>query len=181
MRKVEVKDIEKELKALIDPRNEGCIYCIHDKPLVFKSKEGIINEYYCEEHCLGICNSFNMGGIIVANTGDINMAIMKDEGWSVGDDLLRKLAAWMYNKGINVSINNNDLLIDDTYKVISYASINANNRLVYTCVHISINPNIEHICNVCMKPMNKIPKGLQEYGITAEEIISEISKIVETL
>lgn len=178
MRRVEVKDIEKELMKLIIPRNEDCIYCIHEKPLVFKSKEGVINEDYCKENGLEVCNSFNMGGIIVANTGDINMAIMKDEGWSVGDDLLKQLAIWLYGRGINASVHNNDLLIDNTYKVISYASVNANNRLIYTCFHISINPNIDHITNVCMKPMVKIPKGLNDFGITADEVINLLNEII---
>lgn len=178
MRKVEVKDIEKELMKLIIPRNEDCIYCIHDKPLVFKSKEGIINEEYCKENNLDICNSFNMGGIIVANTGDINMAIMKDEGWEVGKNLLNDLAVELVKFIPNIKVDNNDIIVDDKYKVISYASINANNRLIYTCVHISMNPNIDHISNVCMKPMFKIPKGLNDFGITADEIINIINKII---
>lgn len=179
MRKVEVKDIEKELLALINPRNEGCIYCVHDKPLVFKSKEGEINEEYCRANVIDICNSFNMGGIIVANTGDINMAIMKDEGWDVGKDLLNDLAVELVKFIPNIKVDNNDLIVDDKYKVISYASINANNRLIYTCVHISMNPNINHISNVCMKPMVKVPKGLTEFGITREEILEILSKILD--
>jgi hypothetical protein len=180
MRKVLVKDITKELNNLIQTRTEDVIYCIHEQPLVFKSNYGEINKQYCIDNNYIICESQNMGGIIVANTGDINMAIMKNEGWNVGNDLLIYLKEKLQNKIPYLVVDSNDLLADGKYKMISYASINANNRLVYTCVHISFNPDVNAIQNICMKPMTKIPKGLKEYGITHDEIIEYIRSFIET-
>ena len=179
MREVLVKNIEKELTNLITTKTEDCIYCIHEKPRIFKSKQGEINYKYCEEHNFDICNSFNMGGIIVANTGDINMAVLKKEGWSVGNDTLNALMKKLKDKIPNLSFSNNDLLVDGKYKIISYASINANDRLIYTCFHISFNPDVEAIKNICVKPMNKVPKGLAEFGITREEIIDFLNEILD--
>lgn len=181
MREVEVKDIEKELTNLISTRTEDCIYCIHQNPLVFKSREGEINYDYCTRKGISICNSFNMGGIIVANTGDLNMAIMKDEGWRVGENILHSLREKLLPIIPNLEISNNDLLVDGKYKIISYASVNANNRLIYTCFHISLNPDIEAIKNICIKPMNKIPKGLSDFGITRDEIINFIQTSLNNL
>lgn len=175
MRKVEVVNIEKELVNLITNMSEEIIYCIHENPLVFKSKEGEINSTYCETCGIRICNSFNMGGIIVANKEDINMAIMKREGWNVGKDVLQYIKDRLSYKISNITINNNDILIDDKYKVISFASINANNRLIYTCLHFSFNPNIELIKNICIKDMVKIPRGLYDYGVSQEEILEIVS------
>ena len=35
---------------------------------------------------------------------------------------------------------------------------------------ISMNVNLDHIKAICKKPMEKVPKGLSEYGITTEEV-----------
>lgn len=178
MRKVLVEDIEKELTSLIQSGTEDIIYCIHEQPLVFKSKQAEINNEYCVNNNYQICNSFNMGGIIVANSGDMDIAIMKKEGWNVGENLLLVLKDKLQSKIPNLSIHSNDLLVDGKYKIISYASINANSRLIYTCVHISFNPDINAIENICTKPMNKIPKGLSEYGVTTEEVVKFLEDLL---
>ena len=38
-----------------------------------------------------------------------------------------------------------------------------------------MNPNLEHIKNICSKNMNKIPKGLNDYNINADTILSYIN------
>lgn len=43
-------------------------------------------------------------------------------------------------------------------------------RIDYTAGFIGINTNLEHIKAICRKPMQKVPKGLSEYGITTEEV-----------
>ena len=75
-------------------------------------------------------------------------------------------------KGLSAKINGNDIIIDELYKVISYASINVGDRIIYTCVHISMNANIEHIKNICRKSMSKIPKGLNYYNVYDYEILN---------
>lgn len=40
----------------------------------------------------------------------------------------------------------------------------------YTAGFISMNVNLDHIKAICKKPMEKVPKGLSEYGITTEEV-----------
>ena len=179
MREVLVKNIEKELTNLIENKLEDCIYCIHKSPLVFKSKQGEINADYCTQKNVAICNSFNMGGIIVANEGDMDMAIMKQEGWDTGRDLLIVLKEKLKERIPNLSIDENDLLVDGKYKIISYASVNANDRLIYTCVHVSMKPDLEMIKYICVKPMNKIPKGLSDYGFTLEEIKTLFAEVIK--
>ena len=117
MRKVLVKDITKELNYLIQNRIEDVIYCIHEQPLVFKSTYGEINKQYCIDNNYTICESQNMGGIIVANSGDINMAIMKEEGWYVGEKLLEAIRDKLKEKIPNLVIDSNDLLVDGKYKM----------------------------------------------------------------
>ena len=46
------------------------------------------------------------------------------------------------------------------------------NGVVYTAIHISIGMDLDLIKAICTKPMVKTPKGLQDYGITQDEIIT---------
>lgn len=179
MRKVEINDIEKELINLSTNKNEDCIYCIHENPLVFRSKNNDVNDEYCIKNNIQICNSFNMGGTIVANTGDIDIAIFKKEGWDIGRNLLQFLCEKLRTYIPNIKVDGNDIITDEKYKVISNASINVGERYIYTCVHISFNPNIELIKNTCNKPMVKIPKGLNSYNISQNYILNIISQFLQ--
>ena len=132
-----------------------------------KDLRDMVNLSYCEDITYGKDEDYKR--------------IMKEEGWYVGEKLLEAIRDKLKEKIPNLVIDSNDLLVDGKYKMISYASINANNRLVYTCVHISFAPDIEAIQNICVKPMNKIPKGLIDYGITHEEIINIVRDYVEKL
>ena len=177
MRKIEVSEIEKELNYLITNEIEDVMYCIHKKPLVFRSASNDVADDYCIQNNIDVCKSFNMGGTIVANTGDIDMAILLREGWNIGKYFLQHIKKILENKISDLTIDGNDLLVDNKYKIVSYASINAKNRLIYTCVHISLNPDIELINNICRKTMSKIPKGLTDFNISTnnmEEIILKI-------
>lgn len=39
--------------------------------------------------------------------------------------------------------------------------------------------NIEHIQNICLKEMKKIPKGLSDYGIDVYELYEYIEKVLK--
>ena len=171
MRKVEVKDIEKELMYLMDNKKEDIIWCVHEQPLAFKSRLAQIDERYCIEHGIAICNSFNFGGTIVVDKDDINLAVTRKDGWNVGNEILQMLLDKFKSKIPDLSIDSNDLLYQGKYKLISFASINIGDGFIYSCWNITINPNIERINKVCTKEMNKIPKSISDFGVTGEEII----------
>lgn len=170
MRKIIDKNIQEELNSLISTKTEDFIYCIYDNPVVFRSKTNEANVEYCIENNINIIDTGNMGGTIVASSGDIGLAILKYDGWKVGENIIQFLCDKLMSKVPNLRVDGNDLIGEENYKFASYASINVGDRFIYTIVAISINPNIEHIKNICNKPMNKVPKGLSDYGITSEEI-----------
>lgn len=171
MRKVEVKDIEQELLYLFENKKEDIIWCVHERPLAFKSRLAQIDEKYCREQGVGICNSFNFGGTIVVDKGDINLAVTRHGGWNIGHEILQYILDRLKDRIPNLSISNNDLLYQEKYKLISFASINVGDGFIYSCWNITINPNIEMINNICTKEMIKIPKSLEDFGVTGEEII----------
>jgi hypothetical protein len=43
-------------------------------------------------------------------------------------------------------------------------------RIDFSSAALSINIDLDHIKAICRKSMNKVPKGLSEYGITTEEV-----------
>lgn len=176
MRQVKVKDIEKELLNLFNSKKEDIIWCIHEKPLVFKSKLAQLDELWCINNNVEICNSFNFGGTIISDTNDINAAIMRQDGWSVGQELLALFQQELSNKIPELSIDGNDLLYQEKYKLISYASVNTGEGFIYTCWHISFNPNVDLIQNICTKPMLKVPMGLDKFNITHKDIIDIMQK-----
>lgn len=177
MREIQTNEIQRELVSLTMSKTEDAIYCIYDRPVVFRSTTNDVNDYYCEQNNMLIINTGNMGGTIVANTGDIGVAILKKEGWTVGADTLNQLCEKLKDRTPNLRVDGNDLIGEENFKLTSYASFNVGNRVIYTIIAISINPNIEDIVNICSKPMNKIPKGLSDYGIAREEIVDFINTI----
>ena len=108
MRKIEVSEIEKELNYLITNEIEDVMYCIHKKPLVFRSASNDVADDYCIQNNIDVCKSFNMGGTIVANTGDIDMAILLREGWNIGKYFLQHIKKILENKISDLTIDGND-------------------------------------------------------------------------
>ena len=61
------------------------------------------------------------------------------------------------------------MLVDGIYKVASYSSRRFGD-LLFSAFHISYEVNLDLIMKICTKPMEKTPKGLNEYEITEQEL-----------
>ena len=171
------------IKQGIINKEEVFLYGCTQYPVVLKG-QGDIDEQYCKNNNIEIYSSFNAGGTIIMDKGDIDIVILKEKGWDIGKYLGEQILQYLQAKAINVSLEGNDILVDGIYKVASYSSINlgdAINPYIYTAGHISINPNLEMIKCICKKEMVKIPKGLGEYGITTEEMVALVLKIAKNI
>ncbi len=167
-------------KAAQSKQNDA-FYAIHSFPTIFVSQSEEYNKQYAIEHNINVCHSYNMGGTIVANAGDIDIAIFYINGWEIGSKILELIRQYLIQFLPNISICNNDLLLEYKYKMASYASINCGDNMIYTAIHISNNPNIELIKNICTKPMRKIPQGVGEHGININNILEVISNNLPTM
>ena len=168
MKKIRTDEIQAELNIMIMEKREDFIYCIYDSPVVFRSLSNDVNVEYCKGKT--IINTGNMGGTIVSSKGDFGIAILKFNGWNVGEDAMLFLLDKLKGKIPSLSFKSNDLLAEDVFKLASYASINVGDGFIYTIIEISIDPNIEDINNICSKQTNKVPRGLSYYGVTANDI-----------
>ena len=133
---------------------------------------------YCLENNISCSNRYDSGGTIVHAKGCIgfNYIYSHDKYKEfLSTIFVRDLYNYFKEKGLNVELNKNDILIDG-YKVASCAEINLppDYRWCSCSVLISMTQNIELIKKVCLKPMLKEPKALSEFGVTLEEMLNFI-------
>ena len=143
-------------------------YVVTEKPVAIVHRETQVDEDVCDMLGYEIVESFNNAGTIVSNAGDILIGHMAepDNGWY--DGFIEYFITWLRGKGLNAEFVSNDILVDG-YKVCGMC-VTRYGRIDYTGGIISMNVNLDHIKAICKKPMNKVPKGLSEYGITTEEV-----------
>lgn len=143
-------------------------YVVVDSPVVIVHRKSQVDEAKCAEMDYEIVESHNNAGTIVSNAGDVLIGhfAQPENGWN--DRFIAYFLDWLKAKGFNAEYVSNDIVVDG-YKVCGMC-ITRYGRIDYTGGIISVNCNLEHIKQICRKPMQKVPKGLREYGITTEEV-----------
>lgn len=139
-----------------------------DTPVTLVHKKMQVDECTCAELGYEIYEGLYNGGSLVANKGDLVFAhfYSLNNGWR--ERYAEYFVNWLKARGLNAEYVGNDVLVDG-YKVCG-TCITRYGCIDYTTIFISINANLNHIKAICKKHMNKVPKGLSEYGITTEEI-----------
>ena len=143
-------------------------YVIVDSPVAIVHRKTQVDEAVCEELGYDIVESYNNAGTIVSNAGDVLIGHFAEpeNGWY--DRFIAYFLDWLKAKGLNAVYESNDILVDG-HKVCGMC-ITRYGRIDYTGGIISMNVNLDHIKQICRKPMKKVPKGLSEYSITTEEV-----------
>ena len=143
-------------------------YVIFESPTAAVHRKTQVDENICNNLGYEVVESFNNCGTIVANPGDFGIGHMGEtnNGWY--SRFIAYFLNWLKAKGLNAEFVDNDILVDG-YKVCGIC-VNRYGRIDYTGGLIGINTNLDHIKQICRKPMKKVPKGLSEYGITTEEV-----------
>lgn len=152
------------------------LYLVNEQTEVNYGDARDLDLEYCEKHNIPAYWANRAGGTIVCSKGNIGIAVVfsVEKGWQCMN-LLNTLNTYLINKGLNSTIDENDILIDG-YKVASTCERRVENHLdrIYLTAQISINQDIEAIKNICKKPMIKVPKGLGEYSVTTEEMLKVV-------
>ena len=143
-------------------------YVVIERPVAIVHRAYQVDEDICKELGYEIVESYNNGGTILANAGDIIFSHLDapENGW-----LFRfadHFVEWLKSKDLDAVRDKNDILVDG-YKVCGLC-ITRYGRIDFSSAILGINTNLEHIKAICKKPMVKVPKGLSEYGITTEEV-----------
>ena len=143
-------------------------YVVVNSPVAIVHRKTQVDEELCNTLGYNIVESYNNAGTIISNEGDILIGHTNspDNGWY--GRFIAYFIDWLKGKGLNAEFVSNDIVVDG-YKVCGMC-ITRYGRIDYTGGIISVNVNLDHIKQICRKPMKKVPKGLSEYGITTAEV-----------
>lgn len=166
-----------------DENAEGLIVNIPDQQFIASG----MRRMYADGSDISAYNADYNGGSVVMFVGDLNIIELKKGFSDIGERVIGRVKEYLSQKGIETSRSGNDLvyIVNDyennkitQYKVASFGSLWIGERME-TVVHVSINVDVDLIRKICLKPMKKVPKGLSDFGITAEEVLAFISPIYE--
>lgn len=168
MLKVTEENVLTEVKRSIDWCIHRIMYMIPVSPMAFVYKEREIDKNTCDNMGYTVYPAFYNGGTILCNKGDLVFAHFGNpgNGWIYG--FVNYFVDWLKARGLNAEFVDNDVLVDG-YKVCG-TCITRHGQIDYTCCFVCIDIDLNHITALCRKAMNKVPKGLSEYGITTEEV-----------
>lgn len=126
----------------------------------------------CKELGIPAYHSRDDGGCIVNFKGTINIADFRKAKEWVFHAFCKDFAEWLKGKGLNAEYDTNDVLIDG-YKVASGFGYNLapDYQRQYTGLGMFFNSDPDIIRRICKKPMDKEPKGLEQYGITTDDCV----------
>lgn len=143
-------------------------YVVIDSSVAIVYGKKQVEEEVCNYLGYEVYEAFNNCATILGNPGDVVIGHFyePDNGWR--DKFVAYFVDWLRAKGLNAEYVKNDVLVDG-YKVCGMC-VTRYGRIDYTGGIISMNVNLDHIKAICKKPMEKVPKGLSEYGITTEEV-----------
>lgn len=166
--KVSQKEWLNEATKYIQGGLHRIAYVVVDSPVAIVHSKTQVDEVVCDELGYEIVESYNNAGTIVSNSGDVLIGhfAQPENGWY--DRFITHFLEWLKSKGLNAEFVSNDIVVDG-YKVCGMC-ITRYGRIDYTGGIISMNVKLDHIRQICRKPMMKVPKGLSEYGITTAEV-----------
>lgn len=175
MKKVEFKEYVKNLPNYLSS-SEDQLYFVYGEKNYVLSNGSDFNVQYCLDNDIEIIRTEHNGGTIVSSKDDIYIVFFSQNNNNFGTQLCHKFLEFLKDRGINASYDGNDILVDDVHKVAANSKRRINYKY-YTAVAFFGTSDVEIIKNVCTKSMLKIPKGLNEYGVTTEEV----KQFIETI
>lgn len=159
-----ISEVERHIRGAIHKIG----YVIIERPVAIVHRKYQVDEEVCKALGYEVVESYNNGGTILANPGDIIFSHLDtpENGW-----LWRfrdHFVEWLKARGLNVIRDDNDILVDG-YKVCGLC-ITRYGLIDFSSAILAVNTNLDDIKRICRKPMVKVPKGLSDYGITTEEV-----------
>lgn len=153
--------------------NAACVVPIEDLSVNY-GRDGDIDFDYCDEHGIPYFFIDRKGGAIVLFPGSIAVdAIYSVPSCNMAMMFLEDMVQFLEMRGINASIEGNDLMVDGKKIVgaVGQPLPTPFDGYSYMGFSISINSDAELIDRICTKPMEKVPGALSDYGITTQEVM----------
>lgn len=170
-----IEQIQKRIKS----GETGILYTIADNNFICVGKDMVVDESMRDGY--EVINSQHEGGLIVEQTGDIDILIFTRgyQGHQIKDDIFNTLGQILSKAGLNYIIFGNDMMVEDK-KCASYGSRMYGDTL-YTAVHISMSVDLDAIKRICTKPMYKVPGGLCDFGISQNVVYEKLEQLLKDI
>lgn len=146
-----------------------CLYFSPTKTTAFVGYKQHINVNQAQQYDIDIFNLNNEGGVIISDKGSLIIGAFFDEANDFQSFLASKICQKIMDKGYKAIIDGNDIIVDEEFKVASFSSRRFGKKL-FGSFQISFTVNMDLIQSLCTKTMKKIPRGLNHYGISFDEI-----------
>ena len=139
-----------------------------------------------QELSIPVFKAQHVGGTCVVFPGDLSMCELRFGTSNFGKQALVALQSYLGTRGIRARFDGNDLMAysevkGDWLKIASYGSGWLSKGYVQTVVHVSIGMDEDLVSRLCTKPSIKRPGGLEEFGITSQNVYDLLKPTVEGL
>lgn len=146
--------------------------------------DGTYSETVQQEFNIPVFHSEHIGGTCVVFPDDLSFCELSLSYSDFGERAIKAIKDYLTTFGLVVRLAGNDLMLysaeeKEEYKVASYGSGWLAKGYMQTVVHVSIGMNEELVSRLCTKPCQKKPRGLAQYGVTAQAVYEVIKPIIE--
>ena len=173
---VELKDFAENFAEYVKQDYQFISY--NNEAYALRGTVNDCNEEYCLKNNIKIIDIKHTGGTIVLSQTAVGYAIIhSSRSFKPEQVVCTTFVTFLRGKGLNAEYKDNDILIDG-YKVGSAGSTYLPNGMVYTPIQFSLDNDAELISKICLKPMDKVPKGLSDFGITREDVLNFLENVV---
>ncbi len=153
--------------------HEGLIIHIADGHFVETGVFPTCDTAVCEELGIPVCRARYLGGSIVCFPGDLSLCEISWGASEFAPRVVEQAVSWLQSRGLTVKQDGNDVLVDGR-KVVSWARATTAEGWVQSVVHFSVRSDVELISRICTKEMEKIPGALDDYGISADDVLGAL-------
>lgn len=173
---VELGDFAKNINYYFS-LGENYFISHNKKTYVLVGEQNDVDREFCQKNDIEIIDIKHRGGTIVLDKTAIGFAhIGRDIDNVFSNKMMFDFVVFLIEKGLDAVLCDNDILIDG-YKVASAGKTSFGNETYFT-FQFSLKNDRELIEQICTKPMVKVPKGLSDFGLTREDILSFIERTV---
>ena len=170
-----------KIKFLEQNRKEGIVVNIAERLWAGCSYDDPFNPDVRDENDIIIFHSgYHDGMVDLVFPGDLCLCMVEKKHSFFGDRVLQCLQEYMKSKQIPASASGSDFLVltgpRSVGKLGSYGIVITDSGMCETTIHISIDADITLINRFRKEPLTTERVGAGKFGVTAEELLVEISK-----
>jgi lipoate-protein ligase A len=118
-----------------------------------------------------------IGGPIVSVVGDLNFLMVTKDKTTWCTDIRETFVEWLKFNNLNAEIHKNDMLIAG--KKFSGSTHFMQNGMNCEGFMVAMKNSEALVRQICTKPMEKVPTGLEDYGITKNDVFEFVLRFTE--